>query len=385
MQKLTCLTCRVSLATAENQRDHYKTEWHIYNLKRKLTQLIPLTEEEYKDVVAKHSQVNQSTASNENKTFHCEICSKLFNNEKAFVQHNSSKRHQLQSVKGKPKSRNTSESETYKPVLVEEVTENKSPEPEDVVIIDGDANDFNDSDWEEVDDDDQELEGIPLTECLFCSEISESMESNLDHMSRMHSFFVPDIEFCIDIKRLLNYLGIKIASGFCCLFCSEHGKQFASKKSAQQHMIDKGHTKIKFMDYGTEQVEEFEEFYDYTTSYPDGGNAIEPDELNLDGNDYQMTLPSGNVIGHRSLYIYYKQKLKPEISEKRSKNKELLGKVMSQYKALGWTGMATKEAVQRAKDINHWQKNQQKSALRLGKKHNLSLQPYRRCQFLTFN
>lgn len=35
----TCVTCRVVFETAELQRDHYKTEWHRYNLKRQAAEL----------------------------------------------------------------------------------------------------------------------------------------------------------------------------------------------------------------------------------------------------------------------------------------------------------------------------------------------------------
>ena len=32
----TCITCRVGFRTAELQRNHYKSDWHRYNLKRKV-------------------------------------------------------------------------------------------------------------------------------------------------------------------------------------------------------------------------------------------------------------------------------------------------------------------------------------------------------------
>jgi pre-60S factor REI1 len=34
--KFTCLNCRVGFPTAVAQRLHYKTDWHRYNLKRKV-------------------------------------------------------------------------------------------------------------------------------------------------------------------------------------------------------------------------------------------------------------------------------------------------------------------------------------------------------------
>ena len=366
MQKLTCLTCNVNLPKADAQRDHYKSEWHTYNLKRKLNLLKSITEEEFVKTKQLHTQSNNVDADN-NATHYCSVCGKNFFNLKSFNQHNLSKKH-IQLSNAKP-----TVSPNNKPV------EKILKVPQQIVKID--PEDFNESDWEEIDSDEEELEKIPLEECLFCSDLAESMEMNLSHMSRQHSFFIPDVEYCVDLKGLLTYLGIKIASGRCCLWCSEYGKQFASKKSAQQHMIDKGHSKIKFENSG-ETLLEYEDFYDYSSSYPEGDEdeELEPTDYTIDDSDYQLRLPSGSVVGHRSLFVYYKQNLKPQSNQvKKSKNKELLDKVMSQYKALGWTGLTTKAAIQRSKDINFMHRIQQKHSLRLGKRNN-NLQPYIRCQ-----
>lgn len=33
---LTCISCRLVFFNSEIQRDHYKTEWHRYNVKRQV-------------------------------------------------------------------------------------------------------------------------------------------------------------------------------------------------------------------------------------------------------------------------------------------------------------------------------------------------------------
>lgn len=53
---LTCLTCRVAFADIDKGRDHYKSEWHRYNLKRKVAQMAPLSAEVYKNQVAATKQ-----------------------------------------------------------------------------------------------------------------------------------------------------------------------------------------------------------------------------------------------------------------------------------------------------------------------------------------
>lgn len=257
---------------------------------------------------------------------------------------------------------------------------------------------FNESDWEEVGSDEEETaddpivtERIPVDECLFCGHLSEDMAASLKHMSLEHTFFVPDIEYCVDLKGLLRYLGIKIASGRCCLFCSEFGKQFASKRAAQQHMLDKGHTKIKF-NYSDETILEFEDFYDYSSSYQTNGedgeasqsNELAVNETILDDDDYQLKLPSGAVIGHRSLFVYYKQSLKPARANDHnySKNKELTTNVVSQYKSLGWTGLTSSMAVRVAKDLQYMNRIRNKHWMRLGAHQNKTSQPHFRHQVL---
>jgi hypothetical protein len=45
--KFTCLACHVAFHSAEHQRQHYRTDWHRYNLKRKVAELAPVTAEQF--------------------------------------------------------------------------------------------------------------------------------------------------------------------------------------------------------------------------------------------------------------------------------------------------------------------------------------------------
>ena len=55
---------------------------------------------------------------------------------------------------------------------------------------------------------------------------------------------------------------------------------------------------------------EYADFYDYSTSYPDGADpdaeVPEPDALALDADGFQLVLPSGATVGHRALARYYR-------------------------------------------------------------------------------
>ena len=53
---LTCITCSVGFKEAFDQRDHYKTDWHRYNLKRKVAELPPVKESDFKGRMDKHEE-----------------------------------------------------------------------------------------------------------------------------------------------------------------------------------------------------------------------------------------------------------------------------------------------------------------------------------------
>jgi len=56
-------------------------------------------------------------------------------------------------------------------------------------------------------------------------------------MTSEHSFFIPDIEYLIDIEGLIKYLGEKISIANVCLYCNERGKAFYSLEAVQKHMV----------------------------------------------------------------------------------------------------------------------------------------------------
>jgi len=48
---------------------------------------------------------------------------------------------------------------------------------------------------------------IPVTDCLFCGHHSRSLARNMTHMTKTHSFFLPDIEYLVDLRGFISYLG----------------------------------------------------------------------------------------------------------------------------------------------------------------------------------
>ena len=48
----TCITCHVAFVNADSQRHHYKSDWHRYNLKRKVVGLPPVTVDDFQQRAA---------------------------------------------------------------------------------------------------------------------------------------------------------------------------------------------------------------------------------------------------------------------------------------------------------------------------------------------
>ena len=195
------------------------------------------------------------------------------------------------------------------------------------------------------------------THCLFCPEQPSSLEDNLTHMSTAHSFFIPDADYLIDLTGLVTYLGEKIAVGNVCIYCNDKGRNFRTLDAVRKHMLDKAHCKIAY-DSESDRLE-LSDFYDFTTSYPDAHRRRKPkkkvveekvdeewedvdeddeemedadevvdeedseDEEDTDSDElsdnqvaygdtpYELVLPSGARIGHRSLKRYYAQSFRP--------------------------------------------------------------------------
>ena len=91
MATYTCNTCRVVLVDAEAQRAHYKTDWHRYNLRRKVAGMAPVSAEGFQERV----RAQRALAEPESKgaATYCTVCSKKFASFKAYENHLKSRRH----------------------------------------------------------------------------------------------------------------------------------------------------------------------------------------------------------------------------------------------------------------------------------------------------
>lgn len=73
------------------QREHYKLDWHRYNLKRKVASIPPVTLEEFEQRAKEHRE--QIENGEKDVSAYCKCCSKLFSSKNAYNNHLNSKKH----------------------------------------------------------------------------------------------------------------------------------------------------------------------------------------------------------------------------------------------------------------------------------------------------
>ncbi|KAL1924791.1 uncharacterized protein VTP21DRAFT_4445 [Calcarisporiella thermophila] len=337
----TCLACHVAFHTSDHQKEHYRTDWHRYNLKRKVAELPPVTAEQFANKVLAQQAKTKAADDRANYSAECVACGKVYSSENAYNNHLQSRKHKEAEIKYEQRvSKNGQETEARKPAEAREQpkdasTLEKKPVPQAITEATTEA--------EMLDIIDKKIEAavrLEETDCLFCTHQSSTFEKNIEHMTVSHSFFIPDIEYLVDLSGLIKYLGEKISVGNLCIYCNGRGRQMNSLEAVRKHMADKGHWKIA---YDTEDdVVEIADYYDFSSSYPDAmetdGDGVELPStggVQLAEDEMELILPSGNRIGHRSLHRYYKQSLRPTQLERDS---AAIGHLITHYENEGMVG-----------------------------------------------
>ncbi|KAI3393594.1 hypothetical protein diail_3898 [Diaporthe ilicicola] len=154
------------------------------------------------------------------------------------------------------------------------------------------------------------------TQCLFCNAVSPDFGSNLSHMSKKHSLFIPaaidngSLTLAVDLETLVQYMHLVVSTYHECLFCHT---QRQSAHAVQQHMMGKGHCRVDLED----DESEFRDFYedagdgsegdssedmsgseDEAEAVPTSNRGVNSAPLKL--RDSSLLLSSGKLLSHRS-------------------------------------------------------------------------------------
>ncbi|CAB4254553.1 similar to Saccharomyces cerevisiae YBR267W REI1 Cytoplasmic pre-60S factor [Maudiozyma barnettii] len=354
----TCNSCSIAFETGQDQRNHMKTEWHRYNLKRRVAQLPAISEQVFNSKVNSLSKDELQDEQKKKKDDKRQMTKKdLRRKEKeallekkkkllALAKENMLKNMALQQKVEPQTTESTTKSDVEEPVLeIKTVPTDQEKDKESQV----DSESISEENLTEEELAErlmkQKLESqveIKPETCLFCTNKTfPDFESNLKHMFESHGFYIPEQKYLTDKEGLVKYMSEKIGLGNVCIVCNYEGR---SLPAVRAHMLAKRHCKIPF-ESENERLE-ISEFYDFTSSYQDSytnssvvqeneedwedvpsddenGTTEATDDKVDEEEEYvpeeylyndgvQLHLPNGVKIGHRSLQRYFKQNLKPE-------------------------------------------------------------------------
>ncbi|KAI0302567.1 C2H2 type zinc-finger-domain-containing protein [Russula brevipes] len=273
----TCLSCSIAFLTAEEQRDHYRSDHHRYNMKRRVASLPPVSAAVFNEKVLERRQ--ETAVALPPRGSSCQICNKTYTTENAYRSHMLSKKHRENEVRslsradhprsaGPQTSKASSLKEDQTPETSAPTTTDDAPPPPRSTSGQSDTDDLGDQDTAALDEEIAAARSqVSPLHCLFCARISSSLEDNLTHMSGEHSFFIPDAEYLVDPTGLVNHLGEKIAMDNVCIYCNGKGRELRSLDAVRKHMADKSHCKIAYD--SMRDMLEISDYYDFSSSYPD--------------------------------------------------------------------------------------------------------------------
>jgi len=277
---LTCITCKLLFDDATQMREHYKKEFHRFNLKRKGLNLPPVPEALYDQKVASMTEGDQAAKGSSHLK------------------------------QGKPrKATNLSDSN---PSISKDGFEEKAPEApktEDELI-------------------EQKIANAPkLTplHSLFDNHVFKTVEANVEYMTKEFGFYLPAVSHLADLEGLLGYLGQKIAIGNTCIYCD---KGFYSLEAVRSHMVDTTHCKMQWDDQS--EYEDWYKFPEATTiaQIINENGEIEDSPLAHIEASGELVLADGKILGHRAYRNLYTQN-KPTFS-----NAQLMTSLLQEHKRL---------------------------------------------------
>ncbi|KAG7670973.1 hypothetical protein Ndes2526A_g01239 [Nannochloris sp. 'desiccata'] len=372
-----CSTAGTYFNERDSLQEHYQSEFHRYNLKRKIAGLPPVTKEWYE---ARRAQLAASASGPLQRIWLDPLTKKKFYSENTYQAFTRSKKY-LDLVKRSGKAapaavvtvRRLNEGAppaaeapaqppaaaaaplpvganptgfTVKPAVyggpaaANDAMQTSADDQEDSAAANS-GDDWETASEEEMEGSQNEWEEWDVCRSLFDNHISPSMEENLEYMWRKFGFYLPDSEFLEDPEGMLKYLGAKLQYGHIPLYESGNNptaKQMASLHGVQRHMVDVGKCKVLYED----NEEEYEDFYNYDQEEMDvDGNAtgrqlllIDAEDAAAAGGGYELALPQSKggvkVLGSREFARYYRQRHKAGDSREST----AAARVLAQYRKL---------------------------------------------------
>ncbi|PRW45252.1 zinc finger protein [Chlorella sorokiniana] len=371
---LYCSTAGAFFDNKDELTEHYRSDFHRYNLKRKIAGLPPVTREWYE---VRKAQLLATSATPVQKVWFDPLTRRKFYSENTYLAFARSKKYQeLVRKSGEPAPapivtlRKVEEAQqaqqpqqqaqpaqqaagfTMKPAVksaaaAAQQAQQAAPAEQEGEEVEEDGEADEGSDWETASEEematDQKWEEWDVRRSLFDNHVSASMEDNLEYMFKNFGFYFPDSQFLSDPEGLLKYLGAKLQYGHVPLYESgdnPNAKQFQSLHAVQRHMVDTNRCKMAFED----NEEEYEDFYNYGDEEGDAemgqaGALILSEAEAGPSASYELVLAGGSgghggvgtkIIGSREFARYYRQR--PRLEDNRASVQAAM--VQAQYRRL---------------------------------------------------
>ncbi|GFE55104.1 zinc C2H2 type domain-containing protein [Babesia ovis] len=261
-----CVTCNAQFADITAQKRHFKSEWHLYNVKRKGSGIAPVREDEFvrlRENLAQIMALRNSEIETKNRS---KLSRKSMTRSRGGQSGLESGNHTNGTTIGAD-SGNQIHGTTIGANSGHDNTDsgNNNGTPNNSIRADS-GNQTNSTSASNTSCSSTSHNGAtyvpydPVT-CIFSGNKSSSLEENIKSMSLKYSFFIPEREYLISPEGLLGYLHDKIWNQYTCIYCH---KPFSSIYAVHHHMEQKQHRKLN-----DDDLEELSQFYDFTRSYVD--------------------------------------------------------------------------------------------------------------------
>ncbi|KAI0875695.1 C2H2 type zinc-finger-domain-containing protein [Hypoxylon argillaceum] len=298
--QFTCNTCQVAFRYADTQKGHMKSDWHRYNLKRRVASLPPIASEVFTEKVFQARATTAAEADRASFQQLCEVCQRTYYSENSYRNHIGSQKHKAKEAAvsrrgGAVDDASSVMSSTFSlgdpiPVPSEEVDSDAEDEFNEVVeglqktslkerpspvkrpshpAPSADSrhqqeHTVAEQPSEATSQTETPVPDITLKSCLFCNYDSPTIPLNVVHMERIHGMFIPEKQYLVDLDGLLASLQQRIQEYHECLYCAKIKNTVAA---VQTHMRDKGHCMIPFTTEDEQLI--IGDFYDFRSTYSD--------------------------------------------------------------------------------------------------------------------
>lgn len=278
----TCNACALTFPSSDIQRFHMKSDWHRYNLKRKLEGLLPISSEEFQIKIERFNKIKESgilddykystDEKKDNEVYRTKEVSKAEEISDVADYEESSEEdeddHDNMSVEYEvePEEKlafnvnklnagidisDTDGTEIYKTTDFNMTTASEYTSRDPTTDGDSDISSESDNEKEEPDE-------LTVNDCVFCYHTSKDSERNIKHMFTKHGFYIPERSFLSDLEGLLSFIDYIINCEEHCLVCEYQGT------GIKHHLEKKGHSRMLYET--PKQKALFKDYYDFSTA-----------------------------------------------------------------------------------------------------------------------